>query len=164
MIFVSVGTHEAPFDRLLLALDDLELQEPLIVQRGPSAVRPTRAICVDYLPFDSVVEHIRSARAVITHAGVGSIMIALTNGRRPIVVPRLHRFGEHVDDHQLELGRRLQVAGLVTLLEDPAFIGEALAAPQPPAGAPNLGEWLGEDLREYLDAQVGRRAPASTSS
>jgi UDP-N-acetylglucosamine transferase subunit ALG13 len=157
MIFVSVGTHEAPFDRLLTAVDELELDEVLVVQCGPSAIRPVRATCVEYLPFEEVVEHIRSSRAVVSHAGVGSVMIALANGRRPIVVPRLQRFGEHVDDHQLELGLRMSAAGLVTLVEDPARLGNALRAPAEAVSTLTGEPWLGEDLREYLSVHLAGR-------
>ena len=51
--------------------------------------------------------HIRDARVVVTHAGVGSAMVSLANGKRPVVVPRRKSFAEAVDDHQLQLGRRL---------------------------------------------------------
>ena len=70
---------------------------------------------------------IRRARVVVTHAGVGSVMVSLANGKRPVVVPRLKSFGEAVDDHQLQLGRRFAAAGLVTLVEAPDGLGAALA-------------------------------------
>jgi UDP-N-acetylglucosamine transferase subunit ALG13 len=155
MIFVSVGTHEAPFDRLLRAVDKLELEEELVVQYGPSSVRSARAVDSEYLPFDEVVRYIREARAVVMHAGVGSMMIALANGKRPIVMPRLQRFGEHVDDHQLELGRRLEAIGLVTVVEDAGELAEALARPAEPPGGMTGIPWLGADLREYLTAELG---------
>jgi UDP-N-acetylglucosamine transferase subunit ALG13 len=155
MIFVSVGTHEAPFDRMLLAVDELGLDERLVVQYGPSGIRIEGAEEADYLPFDEVVQYIREARAVLMHAGVGSVMIALANGKRPIVMARRHQFGEHVDDHQLELARRLETIGLVTVVEDAAALREALAgAPEPPGeitGTP----WLGSDLSEYLEQELG---------
>jgi UDP-N-acetylglucosamine transferase subunit ALG13 len=90
----------------------------------------------------------------VTHAGVGSILIALTNGKRPIVVPRLRAFGETVDDHQVESARRFATAGLVTLVEDPARLAEALAAPSLPVAA--AGEELGlvRDLRDYIGTVV----------
>ncbi len=56
MIFVSVGTHEAPFDRMLRAVYDLELDEELVVQYGPSTIRSERALEAEYLSFDEVVE------------------------------------------------------------------------------------------------------------
>lgn len=120
MILVTVGTSETPFDRLLQAFDVVERpDEELVVQHGPSSVRPRGASCVDFLPFDQLVDAIRRARLVVTHAGVGSIMTTLANGKRPIVVPRLRRFDEAVDDHQLALGRRLAESGLVVLVESP---------------------------------------------
>ena len=74
-----------------------------------------------------MVEAIRRARVVVTHAGVGSVMVALANGKRPVVVPRRKAFGEAVDDHQLQLGRRFAAAGLVTLVEEPDGLAAALA-------------------------------------
>jgi UDP-N-acetylglucosamine transferase subunit ALG13 len=107
MIFVTVGTNEARFDRLLHAFEWGPLDEELVVQHGPSPIRPRGATCVDYLPYDELGATVRRARVVVTHAGVGSIMTALANGKRPVVVPRLRRFGEAVDDHQMQLGLRL---------------------------------------------------------
>jgi len=150
MIFVSVGTHEAPFDRLLRTVYELGLDEEIVVQHGPSSVRSELALEAEYLSFDEVVDYIRAARAVVTHAGVGSVMVALANGKRPIVMPRLHSFDEHVDDHQLELARRLEVNGLVTVVESPAAMAEALAQATESAGGMTGMPWLGSDLGEYL--------------
>jgi UDP-N-acetylglucosamine transferase subunit ALG13 len=150
MIFVSVGTHEAPFDRLLRTVYELGLDEEIVVQHGPSSVRSKLALEAEYLSFDEVVDYIRAARAVVTHAGVGSVMVALANGKRPIVMPRLHSFDEHVDDHQLELARRLEANGLVTVVESPAAMAEALAQATESAGGMTGMPWLGSDLGEYL--------------
>jgi UDP-N-acetylglucosamine transferase subunit ALG13 len=153
MIFVSVGTHEAPFDRMLRAVCELGLDEQLVIQYGPSGLRCEGAVEAEYLPFDEVVAYIREARAVVMHAGVGSVMISLANGKRPIVMARLHQFGEHVDDHQLELARRLADHGLVTLVEEPEALAAALSGDAAPAGQMRDIPWLGDDLREYLAEQ-----------
>jgi UDP-N-acetylglucosamine transferase subunit ALG13 len=150
MIFVSVGTHEAPFDRMLRAVCELGLDEQLVIQYGPSAFRCEGAIQAEYLSFDEVVEYIREARAVVMHAGVGSVMISLANGKRPVVMARLHQHGEHVDDHQLELARRLESHGLVTLVEEPTELAAALADGAEPAGQMSDIPWLGDDLGDYL--------------
>jgi UDP-N-acetylglucosamine transferase subunit ALG13 len=154
MILVTVGTNEAPFDRLLRALDGRpDDGEELIVQHGPSPVRPPRATCVEFLPYDELVAAIGRARIVVTHAGVGSIMTALANGKRPVVVPRLARFGEAVDDHQLGLGRRLDAEGLVSCAETDVALLRALD--EPPEGATlELGasRRLVADLRSYVEA------------
>lgn len=156
MIFVTVGTTEARFDRLLVAVDGLGAGEELVVQHGPSAIRPAGATAVDFLSFDEMVETMRRARIVVTHAGVGSVMTSLLAGRRPIVVPRLHRYGEAVDDHQLPFARRLAEAGLVVLCEDPDELAPVVAS-----GSGQLdvelrpSRRLVGDLREYLSATIG---------
>ena len=160
MIFVSVGTHEAPFDRMLHAVHQLELGEDVIVQYGPSAIRSAGATEVEYLSFDQMVGYIRDARAVVMHAGVGSVMVSLANGKRPIVMARLREHGEHVDDHQLELARRLDAHGLVTLVEDQGDLERALAAPEQAPGEMSGTPWLGNDLRTYLADHLGDGAVA----
>jgi UDP-N-acetylglucosamine transferase subunit ALG13 len=127
MILVTVGTMGSPFDRLLREVDRLEGEEELIVQHGPSRLRPRRATCVDFLPFGELMQVVGEARVVVTHGGVGSILMALMNGRCPLVVPRLRRFHEAVDDHQLALARKLSESGLVTLVQDPAVLPELLS-------------------------------------
>jgi UDP-N-acetylglucosamine transferase subunit ALG13 len=97
-----------------------------------------------------MVTTIRQARAVVTHAGVGSVLVALANGKRPIVLPRLKKFGEAVDDHQLELGRRFAAAGLVTLVEDPDQLGEALTIDQRDVVVERTAGPLAADVRECL--------------
>lgn len=92
MIFATVGTNETPFDRLVTAVDALD-RDDVLVQYGSATKLPQRARGVEFLPFDELVEHVRSADAVVTHAGAGSALVALVNGKRPILVPRLHRYG-----------------------------------------------------------------------
>lgn len=157
MIFVTVGTNEARFDRLLRAVAELRVDEELLVQHGHSSpIRPPHAELVGFLPFEGMVETIRRARIVVTHAGVGSIMVALANEKRPIVVPRLKVHGEAVDDHQLQLGRRFAAAGLVTLVESPEGLGEALGSPHEAAAILPTSSELAADLGSFLDQAVGR--------
>lgn len=159
MIFVTVGTNEAPFDRLLRAVSELELVEPCIVQIGASNVRPPGAHCVEFLAFDEVAAHIREARLVVCHAGVGSVMVALMNGKRPIVVPRLKRYGEAVDDHQVAFAGRFQQRGLVELVEDPRHLSAAIRADRKRFSSAASGRSrLAEDLRTYLADVIGGAA------
>jgi exopolysaccharide biosynthesis glucuronosyltransferase PssE len=162
VIFVTVGTNEAPFDRLLRAVDELQLDEELVVQHGASSVRPRGATCLESLAFDDLVEHVRGARVVVTHAGVGSILVGRANGRRPVVVPRLQRFGEAVDDHQLGLARRLAADGVVTLVEEAVSLRQALASP-PPAAVESVGiaaDGLEAELRAFLSERTSTRLRA----
>jgi beta-1,4-N-acetylglucosaminyltransferase len=156
MIFVTVGTNEARFDRLLRAVAELDVDEEVIVQHGHSSpVGPRRAQLVDFLPFDDMVATIRRARIVITHAGVGSIMVALANERRPIVLPRLAANGEAVDDHQLQLGRRFAAVGLVTLVETQAALREALMEPVGTVALVPSSSELGADLGRFVGETIG---------
>jgi UDP-N-acetylglucosamine transferase subunit ALG13 len=157
MILVAVGASQFPFDRLLHAVEGLPTREPLVVQHGPSEVRPAGARCLSFVPLETLTELVREARVVVTHAGVGSILLALANGKRPYVVPRLSAFGETVDDHQLESARRFEAAGLVRLVEDPGTIGAAIAAANGDvAPAPSGDVPLVRDLRAYLETAVRR--------
>lgn len=150
MIFVTVGTNEAPFDRLVEGVDALNLDEELVVQHGPSAIRPRGAECHDFLAFDQIVEFIRAARVVISHAGVGSVLVALANDKHPVVVPRLRQFGEAVDDHQLAFARRLHRDGVLTCVERREVFEHAVISGHPPASPRRRSGNLADDLNAYL--------------
>jgi exopolysaccharide biosynthesis glucuronosyltransferase PssE len=99
-----------------------------------------------------------ASRVVVTHAGIGSIMTALSCGRRPVVAARLVAHREAVDDHQLPVARRLEEAGLVTLVEDLSRLEEAVAKAGEEVDV-SLGadERLVSELREYVLAQTTGR-------
>jgi len=157
VILVTIGTSD-PFDRLLAAVATLPAGEQIVAQCGDSTVRPANARCVSFLDFDELTALVADARVVIMHAGAGSVLTALATGRRPIVVPRLHRHGEAVDDHQVEFGRSLAAAGLVTMVDDPAGLAEAVAT-APGAAAARAGDGrLARDIGAYLR---GRLQPAA---
>jgi UDP-N-acetylglucosamine transferase subunit ALG13 len=159
MIFVTVGTNEAPFDRLLHAIEGLCLEEELVVQHGSSRIRPAQASCFDFLPFELLTDHVRRARVVVTHAGVGSIIVCLASGKQPIVVPRLKRFGEAVDDHQLVFGKRFAESGLVRLAEHRHEL-ESLLSADVETGMFQGGKSgrLVEEIRAFLAECVGEGA------
>jgi UDP-N-acetylglucosamine transferase subunit ALG13 len=163
VILVTLGTNEAKFDRLLQAVDQLESREELVVQHGPSRIRPRRAMTLEYLPFDELVETIRRARLVITHAGVGSVIVCLANGKKPIVMPRRKRFGEAVDDHQVDFATRLHAQGLVTMADDAEALSSALASYRPAAATMETGSALADELRLYISGQLGLAPPATSA-
>ena len=156
MIFVTIGTNEAPFDRLLEAVAALSTSEEIVVQHGSSAIVPANASrTYDFLLFDDLVREMRDSRVVVTHAGIGSIMTALSCGRRPVVAARLVAYREAVDDHQLPVARRLEDAGLVTLVEDLSRLEEAVEKAGEQVDV-SLGadERLVSELRAYVLAQT----------
>jgi UDP-N-acetylglucosamine transferase subunit ALG13 len=150
LIFVTVGTHQQPFERLLNALAALDDAE-LVVQYG--AGRPPAGVsrAFDYQPFDAMIECFRAAEAVITHAGVGSILCARREGHVPLVVPRRHDLGEHVDEHQAELTRALAKRGSVIPVWDTAGLPELVpAAPPKGRAAETADPALPRAVREAL--------------
>lgn len=127
MIFVAVGTHHQPFDRLLRAAEvaALALSEPLVAQRGVSRI-DLRAEVHDVLPPEAFDHLLREARVVVLHGGSSSFLQARALGRRPIVVPRRPEHAEHVDDHQLRFAAALDPAE--ALVVEPEGLLDALRA------------------------------------
>jgi len=164
MIVVTIGTNEQPFDRLIRAARSLE-RDDLFVQYGSSREAHGRGEWVEFLTFDELSEKATAARAVVCHAGVGSIMMARRCGHRPIVMARRHHLGEAVDDHQLFLARRLAKSGIVTLVEDEAELAAALAAEIVEAGEETSAlagtAALSASVRSVLD---GLGAPRLTAA
>ncbi len=107
MIFVTVGTHEQQFNRLVEYMDNLNLSEEVIIQRGYSDYVPSRCRSEKLLPYSEMEKLVEQARIVVTHGGPSSIMMPLQMGKIPIVVPRQNRYGEHVNDHQVEFVQKI---------------------------------------------------------
>jgi len=134
VIFATVGSHPTyAFDRFLRALESLP-GERLVVQYGPGRPPENAATAVPWMTFAEVAEQMERAEHVVSHAGAGTVLCAARAAQVPIVFPRLQRYGETVDDHQLELARRLAEDGRVVVVESEAELTAALAA-APPRGA-----------------------------
>jgi UDP-N-acetylglucosamine transferase subunit ALG13 len=152
----TVGTSRLfPFDRLVRSSEAAGPSGTVLVQRGASTIRPDGAEVVDWLSFDALREQIGTAGAVVTHGGLGSVLLAVMLGHRPVVMPRRPELGESVDDHQVEFVRRLEREGLVTVAEGPADVARALGERRrrtvPPAARPNrLLRRLQQDVAEAL--------------
>jgi len=159
VILVTTGTNGEAFDRLITWAAEAANGEELVVQGGPSALRPVGARCRDYVPFEELTELIRDARAVVCHGGVGSILVSILNGKRPLVLPRLAQRGEAVDDHQLDLARRLAEVEMVVLVESQVQLRDAiLQGSEMSMDRRNATRSsLVPDLAAYLDAASGRR-------
>jgi beta-1,4-N-acetylglucosaminyltransferase len=114
VIFVALGTHEQPFDRALDVVAALAATETLVVQHGHTPPGDgLEAQWLEFADYDTIVRLMVDASAVVCHAGVGTVMTALGVGKTPVVVPRLCRFGEHVDDHQLQITEAFAGRGIV---------------------------------------------------
>lgn len=123
MIFVTVGTHEQPFNRLVKKIDQLVaagvIQEEVVVQTGFSTYEPTHCTWRKLLPYQEMEKNVEMARIVITHGGPASFIMPLKIGKTPIVVPRQKGYNEHVNDHQLEFSRAVaERMGTILVAED----------------------------------------------
>lgn len=122
MIFAAVGTQKFPMDRLLKELDRLAetgaINEPVFIQTGVSTCELRHCQGSPFLSKEDMAAKVEACSVMISHAGVGSILMALKAGKKVIVVPRRAAFGEHVDDHQLEIAQSFARAGYVKVVED----------------------------------------------
>jgi beta-1,4-N-acetylglucosaminyltransferase len=125
MIYVTVGagTGGQEFDRLIKKVDEIapHFEEEFIVQLGASKYIPQNIKWFNYVPYEESLEYFRKAQLVIGHCGSGTIINALSFGKPLIVIPRLLKFNEHADDHQLEMATQLeqsQIARVVYDVED----------------------------------------------
>lgn len=109
MIFVTVGTHEQQFDRLVRAVDELRadgnVDELVFVQTGYCTYEPTHCEHSKFVPFKKMKEMMADADVVVTHGGPSSFIEAMAAGKVPVVVPRRGDLGEHVNDHQADFVR-----------------------------------------------------------
>ena len=122
MIFVAVGTQKFQFDRLLKAIDvlidDGLLDEEVYAQIGYSNHVP------EHYHFDKMMDKskyasmIKKCDLLVTHSGVGTIVLGLKYSKPVIVVPRLKRYGEHIDDHQIQIADAFSDRNLVLKCED----------------------------------------------
>ncbi len=109
MIFVTVGSRNYPFNRLFSKLDLLYeegiLRDSMFAQIGTSTYKPKHYQYKYFIPPDEFSESVKKADIVVAHGASGSIMMALNAGKKVIVVTRLEKYGEHINDHQIQLNR-----------------------------------------------------------
>ncbi|MBW8042197.1 MAG: hypothetical protein FVQ85_19660 [Planctomycetes bacterium] len=114
MIFLTVGT-QFPFDRLVKFVDDAVSQngfkEEIFAQIGESSYRPHNFEGVSSLDKRLFDKRIREASGIISHAGMGTIMMALDNRKPLLVMPRLAKYDEVVNDHQVAIARKFEELG-----------------------------------------------------
>jgi len=123
MIFVTVGTHEQQFNRLIEYVDNLKrddrVEDEVIMQTGYSTYEPKYCKWNKIIPYNEMIENVKKARIVITHGGPASFILALQMGKTPIVVPRQYKYGEHVNNHQLDFTRKVvQKMGIIITVEN----------------------------------------------
>jgi len=157
MIFLTVGT-QFPFDRLVKAVDDLAgeglLAEEVFAQVGDSLYQPRNFQAVSSLDKKAFDGYFRSASAVISHAGMGTITMALDHGKSLLVMPRRKKYQEVVNDHQVGLADRFAVLGHLLMARDETELADKVRqlgsfVPKPRQADPEavsrrIGQFLGQ--------------------
>ena len=133
MIYVTIGTMHLGFPRLIRKVDEIAdaTAEKIIVQTGLDKHLPAHCEHFDFKPREEVEAIQREARVIVAHAGIGSVIDALKAGRPLVVVPRLKRFGEHNNDHQLDLAGAVERRGWGRIVTEIGDLEDACANPPP---------------------------------
>src|SRR5574344_1890433 len=120
MIFVTLGTQDKNFKRLLVAIDKYaELKkEKIIVQSGYTKYKSDNLEIHDFLEPKEFNKYMKECDLLITHGGVGSIMTGLKNNKKVIAVARLKKYDEHTNDHQLEIIEEFAKNGYLLKLDN----------------------------------------------
>lgn len=122
MIFVTLGTQDKGFERLLEAIqkqiDNGKIKDKVVVQAGYTKFESKDMEIFDYIVKDEFESFMKTCDILITHGGVGSIMTGLNAGKKIIAAPRLEKYGEHTNDHQVQIIDKFDKEGYVIALED----------------------------------------------
>lgn len=120
MIFVTIGTQKQSFLRLFNLIEHSELlkDETIIAQVGNTKVQSKIMKVYEYLSQEQMRAYMNEAEFVICHGGVGSIFSALNMQKKVLAVPRLKKYDEHIDDHQLEVCRELTNENYIKMYDE----------------------------------------------
>ena len=108
MIFVTVGTHDQGFDRLIKRIDDISpgIKEEIVIQKGHTKFTPKNCKYFEFRP--SLKPYFERARLIITHSAM-SLVETIAEYEKPVIcVPRQYQYGEHINDHQVEFAESVQ--------------------------------------------------------
>ena len=110
MIFVTVGNDFRSFDRLLRKMDEIAPRIPaeVVIQKGYSRYHPENVTHFDFVPMSEAIEYIKKSELVVSHAGIGTIILCMQYGIPLLILPRRKSYREHMNDHQMEIARSLE--------------------------------------------------------
>lgn len=147
MIFVCVGSRNYPFNRLFKELDKLcdegIIKEKIFAQIGTSTYIPKNFEYKDFISQEEFLEKVKDADIVISHGASGSIMKALNAGKKVIAVTRLEKYGEHINDHQIQNNEAFASNGYVLPVYEMEELKGALQKIY--EGTDNLIPWENKD-------------------
>lgn len=147
MIFVTVGSRNYPFNRLFIELDKLcdegIIEDDIFAQIGTSTYKPKSYEYKDFISQEEFMNKIKKSTYVISHGASGSIMKALNAGKKVIAVTRLEKYGEHINDHQIQNNEAFGSNGYVLPVFEMAELKDAIIKMQ--TGKDNLKKWENKD-------------------
>lgn len=128
MIFVTVGMHYQGFKRLIKKIDEIakKIDEEVVMQIGYTKYKPKNVKFFDFLSYDEIIKLMKKSRLVICHSGAGTLLDVFRFNKPTITTPRLKKFGEHIDDQQIELAEVLSEEGKVIAVYDSEELEDAL--------------------------------------
>ena len=130
MILVLLGTQNNSFDRLLneieKCIDNNKITDRVVVQSGYTNYTSDKMEIFDFISTSELNKLLLDADLIITHGGVGSIINAIKLGKKVIAVPRLAKFGEHVNDHQLQIIRSFNEFGYIKGITQMSDLADAI--------------------------------------
>lgn len=130
MILVMLGTQNNSFHRLLEEIDRLikdgQIKEEVVVQSGYTKYESTNMKIFDFISSDELEKLEQQADCIITHGGVGSIISSIEKDKKVIAVPRLKQYGEHVNDHQLDIVQSFDKLGYIIGITNVSELSDAL--------------------------------------
>ena len=130
MIFVTLGTQDKSFERLLKivdkAINDGYIKDKVIVQAGVTEYDSDNMEIYNLLAMDKFNEYIEKCDLLITHGGVGSILNGLKNHKKVIAVPRLIKYDEHESDHQIQIVSAFYEKGYILKLDENDDFGKVI--------------------------------------
>lgn len=118
MILVTLGTQKQPFTRLLDAIENANIKDEIIVQAGHTKYLSNKMKVFDFISYEEMDKLVDKADIIITHGGTGSIVGPLKKHKKIIAVPRLNKYGEHVDDHQIQIVDMFADVGYIMKYDD----------------------------------------------
>ena len=121
MIFVTVGSRNYPFNRLFKKLDELYekgvLTDSMFAQIGTSTYKPKHYEYKNFISQEEFLEKVKEADIIVSHGASGSIMKALNAGKKVIAVTRLEKYGEHINDHQIQNNEAFAINNYVLMAD-----------------------------------------------
>ena len=148
MIFVTVGSRNYQFNRLFEKLDELcekgIVGEKIFAQIGTSTYEPKNFEFEHFISQDEFLEKIEKSSMVISHGASGSIMKALNANKKVIAVTRLEKYGEHINDHQIQNNEAFSKNGYVLMTDlELSNLGDCINKIS--KGEDNLVKWENKD-------------------